>query len=253
MMKYMNWKKTLTFVFIGYVINISSIMAAETKVALVSVFIDKNMTEGVNDDFLKWIMNDDYFEFDSLVNNFKDKFFNQYASELPVEFLGEDSVINAEGYQNLGSGITGSSRYATPAGYVQIDSRWGSKDKASINEAFSILPQSVDFIMVAYLNFKLVESATIDNVTFSKIEAYVNFKMMDRNGKQVVSIKERAKSIDRVMELSLGRGWSISDVHDLKPLCYQALHKLYEDLTKDLQKDSKKMNKKITKWRKKNL
>lgn len=241
-------KKSI-FSFLLILFTVLCAHAKTTNVGLLSVFIDKNMTEGINDDFISIITGDDYFEFDSLANNFKERFFEDYAPELPVNILPEETVIKAEGYKNLGTGNIKSQRFATPEGYVHIDSRWGSKDKKAIAKAFNILPDTTDLIMITYLNFRLVESGTIDNVTFSKIQVYANLKIMDKNGKQIVSIKERAKSIDRVVALELGGGWSISAVHDLKPLCFQALHKLYQDLDDDLKKDSKKISKKITKWR----
>ena len=141
-----------------------------------------------------------------------------------------------------------SERYATPKGYVYINTRWPFVDKTSIKKAFKILPADVDFVMTAYVNFELIESFKAGMVSFSKMRAYVNFKIIDRTGKQVASIKEYGKSQDRIPGLVV-EGITYSNVKKLRPLCYQALNKLYLDLDKDLPKDTKKIKKKIKKWK----
>ena len=230
-----------------------SLSAQQSKVALISVFIDKNLTGDLNDEVLKNMSSNDYFKFDSISKNFKNRFFSQYAKNLPLDFLAEDSVIKNPEYKALGLGEmndNNSQRYATPKGYVYINSRWPYKDKTSINNAFKLLPSDVDFVMIAYVNFDLIESFKVGMVSFSKMRAYVNFKIMDRTGKQVASIKEYGKSHDSTVGLVYS-GVTFSDVKKLRPLCYQALNKLYLDLEKDLPKDTKKIKRKIKKWKKK--
>lgn len=234
--------------------SFQSLTAQKSKVALISVFIDKNLTGDLNEEVLKALGDDTHFKFDSIAQNFKDKFFTQYAPSLPIEFVPEDSIISNPAYRNLGLGEmndNNSKRYATPKGYVYINSRWPSKDKTSIENAFKLLPPEVDFVMIAYVNFDMYQSSQVGMVTFSKMRAYVNFKIMDRTGKKVVSVKEYARSQDSTVGVTFS-GINISDVKELRPLCYQALNKLYLDLEKDLPKDSKKILKKIAKWKKKN-
>ena len=238
------------------IVDISSysLNAQKSKVALISVFIDKNLTGNLNDEVLKGLSNDDYFKFDSIALNFKEKFFTKYASHLPLEFVAEDSIIKNPAYRDLGLGEmndNNSARYATPKGYVYINSRWPSKDKTSIENAFKLLPKDVDFVMIAYVNFDMVQSAQVGMVTFSKMRAYVNFKIMDKTGKKIVSIKEYGKSQDTTTGVNFA-GINFSDVKKLRPLCYQALNKLYLDLEKDLAKDTKKVKKKVAKWKSKN-
>ena len=231
-----------------------SLNAQQSKVGLISIFIDKNLTGNLNDEVLKALSGDDYFKFDSISEGFKEKFFATYAPNLPVTFIAEDSIISKPGYADLGLGEmndSNSSRYQTPKGYVYINSRWGSKDKVSIANAFKLLPEDVDFIMIAYVDFSMVAAGSFGPISFNKMQAYVNFKIMDRTGKQVVSIKEYAKSEDTTTGVNFS-GINFSDVKKLRPLCYQALRKLFLDLEKDLSKDSKKIGKKIAKWHKKN-
>ena len=246
--------KCLLMLLLVMGISSQSLKAQQAKVGLISIFIDKNLTGNLNDEVLKALSGDDYFKFDSIAEGFKEKFFANYVPHLPVTFIAEDSILSKPGYKDLGLGKmndNNSSRYQTPKGYVYINSRWGSKDKTSIANAFKLLPDDVDFIMIAYVNFSMVTSGSVGMISFNKMQAYVNFKIMDRTGKQVVSIKEYAKSEDTTTGVNFA-GINFSDVKKLRPLCYQALKKLFLDLEKDLSKDSKKIGKKIAKWQKKN-
>jgi hypothetical protein len=252
-MKNINLRVLSVFIVL-FSCSIQFMNAQNPKVALISVFIDKNLTGDLNDEVLKVLSDDSYFAFDSIAESFKEKFFSTYAPSLPLEFVQEDSIINKPGYKELGLGEmndNNSKRYATPKSYVYINSRWPSKDKTSIKNAFALLPADLDLVMIAYVNFDMVESGQVGMVTFNKMRAYVNFKIMDRTGKKVVSIKEYGKSQDKTIGVSYA-GINFSDMKKLRPLCYQALNKLFLDLKKDLPKDSKKIKKKIVKWKAKN-
>ena len=245
-------KYSLLLVVLLQSLNIQ-LYAQNKKVAVVSIFIDKFTNQGMNDQRNKSNNPDDLMNYDSIITTFKSRFFEQYATALPVDFLAEDSVTKAAGYAELGEGQKVDSqwsRFTTAEGYVLIDSRWSSKDKDAIQKAFAVLPKEVDFIMISYLSFSVTASSTVNNIRYFKINAFVKMKAFDRSGDEVFKIQEAGKSEDELAEVSHS-GWTMMDYAGIRPLSFQALDKMYLDLEKDLPKDVKKIQKKIAKWEKK--
>lgn len=239
-------KKTVfALIFIFLVLSLG---AQDKKVAIISVFVDKNVTGSFTEALIQKVSEDDHFNFDSLATDFKNKLFEKYIAELPVEIIPENEVIEAEGYKDLKTGSEKSvyDLQMQPAiGYVFINPNTalsGSSVK-NIRKAFELFPEA-ELVMICYVDFSLGTGAGNSMISGNKIFAYANFKIFDKNGKKVVAIREGAQS--KGMMLST-LGGSVYDGEKLQQLCYEALDALYEDLDRKLSKNYKKVKKKLDK------
>ena len=220
------------------------VFGQQKKVAIISVFFDKNVSGSLTEDMIEKISVDPHFNFDNLATDFKDRLFSKYVQELPVDLIPEDQVITRDGYSDLTSVDMGSfwyKRMALPEGYVFIDSRPLIKDAGSIQKAFDII-EGVDAVMICYVDFNLGSGVGGNTLGGNKIMAYANFKIFDKNGKKIMAIRESAQSKGMMMN---ALGGSVYKPEKLQELSAEALEELYEDLDKKLAKNSAKVEKKL--------
>lgn len=222
--------------------------AQDKKVAIISVFVDKNLTGDMGEVLLQKLNKDKNFNFDSLANDFRDKLFEKYVSELPIELIPEEKVITVEGYKDLKTGSEESIwdlRMQPASGYVFIDARTGlsGSNVKNIRKSFELIPEA-DLVMVCYVDFGLGAGTGGGLVSGNKISAYANFKILDKNGKKVIVIREYAQSKHMMVT---GLGGTAYDPDKLKELSNEALEALYKDLDKKLEKNYKKVQKKLSK------
>ena len=236
-------RKLSLLVLAALLISIAS-YSQNKKVAIISVFFDKNVSGSLSEDMIERISEDPHFNFDSLATDFKDRLFSKYISELPVDLISEDQVIAVDGYKSLTAVDMTSfwyKRMALPDGYVFIDSRPFVKNVGSIQRAFDLI-EGVDAVMICYVDFNLGSGVGGNTLGGNKIMAYANFKIFDKNGKKIMAIRESAQSKGMMMNAF---GGSVYDPEKLQELSAEALEKLYADLDKKLAKNSAKVEKKL--------
>lgn len=97
--------------------------------------------------------------------------------------------------------------------------------------------------MICYVDFNPGSGMGGNNVDASKIMAYANLKIFNRNAKNFVAIREMAQSKGFIIN---ALGGSVYDPEKLSELCQQALDALYNKLDKKLGKYKVRVQKKLS-------
>ena len=237
-------KKLITL--LALMVCVGAVTAQTKKVALISVFFDKNISGSASEALIKQAMEDDAINFDSLALDFKNKLFEKYISELPIDLIPESDVITKPGYADLASAEPGSAffgRMECPEGYVFIDSRPSLGKKKNISEAFKVIPEA-DLMLVVFVDFSQGTGAGVGGLSGNKILANANFKFFTPDGKKAFALRESAESKGMMMS---ALGGAVYDSKKAQELSGEALEKLYKDLDKKLSKKKAKAEKKLAK------
>jgi|GEM_PF-4442531 len=236
--------KTKTFIALLISIILMAGSAQEKKIAVISIFFDKNISGTLTEDMINDISKDKNFDFVKLANDFRTKLFEKYLPSLGIVTIDEKSVIGNAEYKMIKSGSKSiwDVRMQTPEGYKFIDSRPLMKDDEIIKKTFAIFPE-VSAVMICYVDFNMGTSTGGSVVGANKIMAYANFKILDRNAKNVVTIREYAQSKGFMVN---ALGGSVYNPEKLAELSNEALEALYRDLDKKLIKNKEKVQKKLS-------
>lgn len=217
------------------------------KVALISVFGDRNLSDNPLDTKIyEILMKDSSFNLTPIVNKFDETIRENFIPQFPFPFIEKDEVVGAEGYPEIKELTRWANNdfYTTPADdYVSIAAYGIADDNDAIAQAFTILPDDVDGVMIAYINFNIFDAGGVGPLAKKRIYAYVNIKIFDREGNRIFKLKERAKSDHGVLSVS----GIITDIDKVLPMINEASANLFDDMEKKLPKSLNKMAKKIEK------
>lgn len=224
---------------------IASIGFAQKKVAVVTFYADKQV--GLSDvglgtvSLVADLRKDPSFNLQPLLDQFHDKFFNEYAKKFPFELVPEATVTSNEGYKNFKpeyeSGFD-ASRYVTATGYQAIDHNYGKANE----QAMLKLSSDADGVMFVYITFELTKGFGIGGTATTKMKAYTNIVLYNKKGEKVFTINENANSKKTGV---MAGGVPVMKADKILPMCQSALDELMKDLEKRIQKIVDKSAKKL--------
>ena len=219
------------------------------KAALISVYGNKNLSDDpMNTMLYKKILDDPAYDIGALVTKFDDVMNNTFITKFPFEFVPRADVVGAEGYSDLAemsSLHNGIWKNVTIAGkdYVKI-AAWGTmKDKEAIAKSFELLPDDVEGVMIAFMDFSLVDAGGVGPYARKKVVAYVNVKIFNKEGKRIFKLRERETSDHGVSAV----GGIVVDPKKVLPIIEEATSNLFSAMEKKLDKSLAKMVKKMEK------
>ena len=227
--------------------------AQKKKVAVVTFYVNKHigfeqlggaasLAAGIAS-----LSEDPNFDLTSVLGDFHDKFFNEYAQAFPFDLLPEADVVGNEQYQayEARSGETEDGdrdklwqQYLTYEGYKPMREFIGKKWRNELR-MLEIFGDEVDGVMFVYMDYAFVKKAAGFG---AGIQAYVRMKLWNKEGKKVFSVSEFATSKKTV---PLVAGVPVMKAEKLLPLCIDASEKMMADLNKKLKKIAAKSAKKL--------
>lgn len=241
------------------VFAITQVQAQRKKVAVVTFYVSKHidfdalgggaaLASGIAS-----LSEDPKFDLTSVLKNFHDVFFNEYAKVFPFDLVPESEVLSNEEYQNYVSnwGETEDAersklmqQYITYEGYkplIETSSLGNKALKAASNHArmLEIFKGKVDGVMFVYLDYGFVKKSM---GLAAGIQAFVRMKIWNTEGEKVFKINELATSKKSVPMVA---GVPLMKVDELLPLCESASEELVEDLGKRIKKIASKSAKKL--------
>ena len=242
-------KKILLVLGFCSFVSVASI-AQLNKVAIISVWGDKNLSDNPMDTKMyEKLMKDTSFNISSIVYQFDELMRNDVIPQFPFPFMPKEEVVATEGYQDLielstyKHGVN--TYYIVPAkDYVPLAAFGvGLQDDEAILKSFELLPDDIDGVMIAYINFNMVDAGGVGPYSAKKVQAYCNIKIFNKAGKRIFKLKESAPSDKKVSAV----GGIITEPKKITPLVLQASDNLFADIKKTLPKKLAKMAKKIDK------
>lgn len=246
-------KKSLSISLLLLFLNTIA-LSQDKKVAVVTFYVNKyigtdqlggaaSMVAGV-----ATLAEDPNFDLTSVLNNFHDVFFTEYAEAFPFELLPEEQVINNADYQAYES-IGGESedvdrdkffqQFIAFEGYKPLAEYILAGKNKNERQMLEIFNDQVDGVMFVYLDYNFVKGAF--GLT-ANIQAYARMKLWNKEGKRVFVLNESANSKKSVASIG---GIPVMDTDELLPLCEDASQRLFADLGKRIGKIVKKANKKL--------
>jgi len=232
-------KKALFFIPV-FLILIKAASYAQKKVAVVTFYMNKQIDlsefSASKDVDIQSKLNDDpKFNLTPLLSNFHTRFFNNYASNFPFQLLPEGDVTNNSEYKAfIPAGDNSKGAYDDKHAFLPID---GYKvilpyvSHANERKLIKIFNQC-DGVMKVYVYFSLVKYG-VAGMGVVKIEAHSDISLYNKDGDQIFSIKEAAKS--RNMNTLTG-GIPKMSADKILPMCQSAMDELISTVQKDLPK-----------------
>ncbi|RZJ66549.1 MAG: hypothetical protein EOO50_09255 [Flavobacterium sp.] len=219
--------------------------AQTKKVAVVTFYADKQV--GLSDVGLGAVSlatdltNDPNFNLQPLIQQFHDKFFNEYAKKFPFELEAEATVIGKPEYQSFTpeyeKGFE-ATRYVTAPGYKAITPNYGKANTQAMTKLFA----EYDGVMYVFLTFELTKGFGVGGTASTKMRAYTNIVLYNKKGEKVFTINENANSKKTGMMVG---GMPVMKTDKILPMCESALTELMADLDKRIQKIIDKSAKKL--------
>ncbi|WP_452223268.1 hypothetical protein [Lacinutrix chionoecetis] len=241
-------KKIILLVCISLFLVTKS-QAQDKKVAVVSFYTDKIIGfedlgiggEELLASVLKLRDNPD-FDLTPILNQFHDKFFNDFAKKFPFELLPEEEVIKDDEYiafkPKYEKDEEELKRYVIFDGYKYIYDGFAGKDnEVATAEMFS---DKADGVMFVEVHFGLTKGFGIGGTATVKMKAYSRITLYNNEGKKIMVINESANS--KKTSVMVG-GIPVMKTEKILPMCESALESLMKDLEKRLPKIVKKADK----------
>lgn len=232
-------KKSL-FLIPVFLILINAASYAQKKVAVVTFYMNKQIDlsefSASKDVDIQSKLNDDpKFNLAPLLSNFHTRFFNNYASNFPFQLLPESEVANNDAYKAFipagdnSKGAYDDKHYFLPVdGYKVILPYVSHANERKLIKIFN----QCDGVMKVYVYFSLVKYG-VAGMGVVKIEAHSDISLYNKDGDQIFSIKEAAKS--RNMNTLTG-GIPKMTADKILPMCQSAMDELISTVQKELPK-----------------
>jgi len=250
-------KTNLFLVLVLTVATCIQTKAQLTKVALISVYGNRNLSDNPLEKAMnEALLNDTSFNLAPFVEKFCGVINNDLLKEFPFPFVPKEEVLNSPGYKELAqfTGYTASGSgynaiegkvplYNVAQGYIPIASFGIIDDVKAIKKSFEILPPDVDGVMIAYLSFKLVDQAGAFGITIKKVQAYANIKIFNKEGKRIFKLKDWESSKGGITAVY---GY-VAETKKIMPHIQDASNILFESMKKKMAKSLAKLAKKIEK------
>ncbi|MFY0671980.1 MAG: hypothetical protein JXQ87_01165 [Bacteroidia bacterium] len=227
---------------------------AEKKVALATFWVSKHIgfeQLGENAGLLAAIASlseDPNFNLQPVLDNFYETFTTDYAEQFPFDLVDESVVLENPDYQAYEGRFNESEdedagkllqRFLTPKTYKPLQESLFKGEKSNQMQMVEMFKDVADGVMFVSMGYDFVKKP----VPFTAgIQAYVQIKIWNKEGKRVLTIREVGTSKKSV---AIVGGVPIMKPEQLLPLCESASEKLVADLSKKIGKMSKKADKKL--------
>jgi hypothetical protein len=219
--------------------------AQKKKVAVVTFYADRlvNLDDvGMGGAaVISDLANDQSFNLRPLVQQYHDKFFNEYAKKFPFELMPESEVTGKAEYQaykpDYKPGTTDAS-YVAYDGYKAINHNWGKENEKAMVKMF---PEA-DGVMFVYIDFAMQKGFGVGGTATTKMRVTTNIALYNKKGEKVFSITEGENS--KKTGVMVG-GVPVMKPEKVLPMCESALNELMGDLEKRLTKIIDKSAKKL--------
>ncbi len=219
---------------------------AKKKVAVVTFYANKMVD--LSDVGLSGVAaiadlkNDPDFNLAPLLQQYHDKFFNDYAKKFPFELVDETLVTGNAEYHTFQPTFLGMkqdmSDFQLYPGYEAVDPTWSG---ANVNGMLKLFPD-VDGVMFVYVNFAMVKGFGLGGTASTKMRAFTHIALYNKKGDKVFVINENANSSKTGVMVG---GVPVMKPEKVLPMCESALKELMEDLDKRMQKIIDKSGKKL--------
>jgi len=215
----------------------------DPKIAVVSVWCNKEIKmgefTGLGSAISKLSQDEENFNLQSIVDDLRDKTFNEYSKNLAYDVIAEEKVLKAEGYNKdkimEGSKLKLGKNYITPEGYFAI----GGWNKKAVRNCFQVI-EGLEGVMIVSVDFELIKIAQIAGFGTAKVKANVQVKIFDKDGKGLMKVYKFASSQNKI-KFSLG---GVFDAKQIKPLCLEATNAAIAKVDKTIMKKTAKKAKK---------
>ena len=219
--------------------------AQKKKVAVVTFYADKQV--GLKDvgldavSLVTNLKNDPAFNLTPMVQQFHDKFFNEYAKNFPFDLAPETEVTGNAEYQAFKPEFApgyAAGDYAIVPGYQPINANYGKGNTNAMTNLF----KDYDGTMYVFLTFELNKGFGVGGTATTKMQAYTNIVLYNKKGEKVFTINEHANSKKTGMMMG---GVPVMKTDKILPMCQSALDELMSDLDKRIGKIIDKSAKKL--------
>ena len=225
---------------------------AQKKVAVVTFYVDKHISfDQIGGGAalvaaIGSLSENENFDLTSVLNNFHETFFNEYAQQFPFELLTETEVTTNPKYMAYESkhGETEDEdrnkffqRFLTYEGYKPMGPTLLKKN--SNESAMLEIFNEVDGVMLVNIEYAFIKKMAPFT---AGVQAYVSIKLFNKEGKKVFKIREFATSKKSV---GIVGGIPIMSADKLLPLCENATAEVVEDLSIKIKKIAAKAAKKL--------
>jgi hypothetical protein len=236
--------RKITMLFVILMLSATG-FAQKKKVAVVSFYADRlvNLDDlGMGGaEIIADLANNDSFNLQPLVQQYHDKFFNEYSKKFPFDLLPETEVTGNAAYQayqpEYRPGYSAAS-YASYPGYKPVNDVWGKNNEKAMIKMF---PEA-DGVMFVYIDFKMMKGFGIGGTATTKMRVTTNITLYNKKGEKVFSINEGENS--KKTGVMVG-GVPVMKPEKVLPMAESALNELMGDLEKRLQKIIDKSAKKL--------
>ena len=224
------------------------------KVAVVSIYANKAIHPDWNGGLIGSLIqlsDNEKFNTQKIESDLRDMIFTDLAKEFPFEFISQDSIINNINYQALikdpSAFVEAMSAMDASAdepleGYMMFNYNSNKLEK----RLFEIFPEA-DAIMIVDLEFYLQGSTLLLNTTVGPAyaKAYANFKLIDKSGKKVMSL--RASGLNENDKVKVAANQIVKNKEFIPDYMNTAIELLFVDIKANLPKKVQKMYKKLSK------
>lgn len=220
--------KKYLFLTLPLLINMAFGQGARPKVGIISIYANKQLetTEFTGmAAAITQLANSEDFNLKPIIDSIHTKVFGEYIKSLEYDFLPEQTVLSAKGYNNTlldGALIDRTNWSVRPDGYVAI----GANNKDAIRKTYDVIP-GMDAVMILSVDYDLVKTG-IEVMGFgtAKIQSRVVLKILDKDGKKLFKAATTQRS-EKNVKFALGGAFKTSEI---LPLCKDATAKAFKEL-----------------------
>ncbi len=227
-----------------------AIFSQKKKVAVVTFYTNKVVHFGLDfgtEVLLKKVLdlqeNPD-FNLTPILEQYHDRFFNEYAADLPFDLLPELEVTENPDYLNFQPNfeLKNFSEYAfvTSEGYKIIyEGFMGKENEIAVAKMFA---DKADGVLFVNVDFAFDRSFGIAGVYEMKMLATTRISLYNKEGEKVFVVRERARSKQSITSLGVV---PVIEPQEVLPMCESALLELMDDLKKRIKKITRNAAKKL--------
>lgn len=227
-----------------------SSFSQKKKVAVVTFYTNKSVhlgfdvaTELLAKEVLDINENQD-FNLAPILEQYHERFFNEYAADFPFELLPENEVVENSDYINFQPKYDTKTLFdylaVTIKGYKYIyEGFMGKENEIAVAKMFADKADGVLFVNVEFSFDRTYGIAGVYNI---KVLASTRISLYNKEGEKVFVIREKARSKQNSTALGMV---PMIEPQEVLPMCESALMELMDDLKTRIKKITRNSAKKL--------
>ncbi|WP_298145728.1 hypothetical protein [Flavobacterium sp.] len=227
-----------------------AIFSQKKKVAVVTFYTNKSVhlgfdvaTELLTKEILDVNENKD-FNLAPILEQYHDRFFNEYAADFPFDLLPENEVVENPDYINFQPKYESKKLFdyfaVTIKGYKYIyEGFMGKENEVAVAKMFA---DKADGVLFVNVDFSFDRTYGIAGVYNMKVLATTRISLYNKEGEKVFVVRERARSKQNATSLGMV---PMIEPQEVLPMCESALLELMNDLKKRIKKITRNAAKKL--------